>query len=191
MARSTWRLGGIRPQNHPKRRIAGAAMLFARAAQDSLAGAFEGRLREGNGASLFASLEASRDGAALIGRDRALDMGVNVVLPFLHARALLGGDEALAEAGLRLYRSAPKLADNELLREAAYLLGLPQGRLGRTACQQQGALHLYKRLLQEGDAHIYGATAGEGKALGESRRRSAPSLSLRPSHSVVRWWLPA
>lgn len=170
MPSSRWTLAGLRPQNHPKRRLAGAAALFARVAEEGLVGYCLGHIHQGNAATLGKALEAFKDGQTLIGRDRALDMAVNVGLPCLRAWASLRGDTVTAGASLKAYQGCPKLADNELLREAAYLLGLPPAQLARNACQQQGAIHLYKTLLKTGDAHIYGAS-WEGASTSEAALR--------------------
>ncbi|MBI2170467.1 MAG: DUF2851 family protein [Chloroflexi bacterium] len=169
MVPSAWRLAGLRPQNHPRRRIAGAAHLFARAAEEGLAAFYAGRARRERSPLLFSALEARENGQALIGRDRALDMAVNILLPFLHAWATLTGDASLAGASLSHYRGAPKLADNDVLREMAYLLGLPPSQMGRDARHQQGAIHLYRTLLKEGDAHLYDVPSIAPDALQERR----------------------
>ena len=167
MPPAAWRLAGLRPQNHPRRRIAGAAVLFARAIEMGPTVYFVRLAKAGEGTAFFHGLEASRDGQTLIGRDRALDTAVNIVLPCLHAWAGVTGDDGLAAACLRIYRICPKSADNELLREIAFLLDVPASHLARNASQQQGALHLYETLLQEGDAHIYGAPSPEPQAFHE------------------------
>ncbi|MBI4339716.1 MAG: DUF2851 family protein [Chloroflexi bacterium] len=167
LPRSLWCLAGLRPQNHPARRLAGAAELFARCVEPGLVLSLKAPVLQGSAAALLGALTVARGGGSLIGRDRALDIAVNAVLPTLHALGTLGGDTALAEGSLALYRRAPRLGDNEVLREMARLLGLSQGGLGRTARQQQGALHLYKALLEEGNARIYGPTSQDGESLHE------------------------
>jgi hypothetical protein len=169
MAPLAWRLAGLRPQNHPRRRIAGAAHLFARAAEEGLTAFYAGRARREKRPLLFSALEARKEGQALIGRDRALDMAVNILLPFLHAWAMLTGDAPLAEASVNHYRGAPKLADNDVLREMAYLLGLSPSQIGRDARHQQGAIHLYRTLLKEGDARLYDIPSIPPDALREQR----------------------
>jgi len=173
MPSSRWTLAGLRPQNHPKRRLAGAAVLLAGVVDEGLAVYCLRHIREGKAAPLWKALEASKDGQALIGRDRALDMAVNAALPCLHAWAERTGENEAAGACLEAYRRCPKPADNELLREAAYLLGVPPAQLARNACQQQGAIHLYKTLLKMGDAHIYGPS-WEGVSAGGAALQEAP-----------------
>ena len=82
------------------------------------------------------------DGAASIGKDRARDLAVNVVLPFLHAWS--GGG---ADGNLNLYRGFGKSQENELTREMARLLLDPSwGRLVTSARRQQGLIHLHRVL---------------------------------------------
>ena len=79
---------------------------------------------------------------ASIGRDRARELAVNVVLPFLHA--LPGGG---ADGYLDLYRRFGKPQENELTREMARLLLDPAwGQLVTSARRQQGLIHLHRVL---------------------------------------------
>ena len=78
-------------------------------------------------------------------------MAVNVVLPFIHAYASLGGASALQNTCVKLYRGFPKLEENEVTREMRRRLGT---RLGKAqpcgARRQQGLIHLYERLARAG-----------------------------------------
>jgi hypothetical protein len=81
----------------------------------------------------------------LIGSGRAGEVAVNVLLPFLHALGRVGDDAALAERALALYRRYPATAPNRVTREMARQLGGADGTASaRTACRQQGLIHLYR-----------------------------------------------
>jgi hypothetical protein len=79
MPPAMWRLRGVRPANHPWRRLSGMARFLAAAREGGLARGLEAR---------SSSLEAMAawldpDGTGLIGRGRALEVALNVFVPFL------------------------------------------------------------------------------------------------------------
>ena len=86
---------------------------------------------------------------ALIGKDRAGDLAVNVVLPFFHAFNGLYPGRVPCGDPLGFYRSFGKLQDNELIREMSAQLfdpAWPGGgplKIVNTACRQQGLLRLH------------------------------------------------
>jgi hypothetical protein len=106
---------------------------------------------------------ATATGRALIGADRAGEIAVNVVLPYLHAWGRLHHRPDVAGAALRVYRDWPPLQTNEITREMEAQLAarrtrtlpdslmgasVPESRpplFGRTARHQQGMLHMYGR----------------------------------------------
>ncbi len=78
-----WRLRGVRPANHPWKRLAGMARFLAASRGEGLAAGLAARA---------ASVEAmvawlDPDGTGLIGRDRALEIALNVFIPFLGREA--------------------------------------------------------------------------------------------------------
>ena len=146
---SRWRLFRVRPPNHPRRRIVGAADLVARFADGGLVAGMEQAAATGNPARLADALTVQdyAGKSAFIGSARARDIAVNVVLPFLHGQQALAGGARGAEAMLDLYRSYGPLADNEITRELAAALQEPGwGRLADSARRQQGLIHLQRLL---------------------------------------------
>ena len=152
MAGAEWHTFRVRPANHPRHRMAGAARLLARFLASSPAGgeaSLATALAEkvgGKPADLTAALAVKGDdtgGPAFIGADRARDMAVNVALPFCHA---LSGDAEDSPA-LALYRKFPRLQSNEITREMAERL-LPRDWAApvATARRQQGLIHLHRQL---------------------------------------------
>ena len=82
--------------------------------------------------------------AATSRRDFRVRVG-RFVLPFLHALGRATGDARLAERARDLYRRYPATAPNRVTREMARQLGGDAGAAhARTACRQQGLIHLYK-----------------------------------------------
>ena len=155
MNAAEWHCFRVRPANHPRHRIGGAARLLARCmaqssegerdAEDGLLSFFDNAVNSGKPASLTGALAVKADGKnglAYIGTGRARDMAVNVVLPFCHARQ--GGGDTVA---LALYRGFPKLQDNEVTREMKDRLLPPEwAGLVSTARRQQGLMHLHRQL---------------------------------------------
>ena len=144
-----WKLFRVRPSNHPRRRVAGAAALLTRFVDDGLLHGLA-RAAAGNPSTLTEALSVGSGdeaGAALIGSGRARDIAVNSVLPFLHGLASLTGEAGKSSAMLELYRQYGKLTENEITRELATALQPSEwGQVARTARQQQGFIHLQRLL---------------------------------------------
>jgi len=153
LAAAEWHTFRVRPSNHPRRRMAGAARLLARflaasppGGEAPLAAALAARVAGGKPSDLTAALAVKDDGdggPAFIGAGRARDMAVNVALPFCHAWSGRG-DESEAMA---LYGRFPKLQANEITREMAERLMPPEwSGVVNSARRQQGLLHLHRQL---------------------------------------------
>lgn len=148
-----WRLAGVRPANHPARRIQGAGEVLARFTGEGLLKGFERALLLGahhQDPDLVIELAAA---PPAIGRERAREMTVNVVLPFFHA--FRGENEGLSRAATQLFGLAPAGPGNRKVKDMAAQLGMGE-RLSvpLTARREQGLIHLI-----EGPCR-YGACAG-------------------------------
>ncbi|MFH1141594.1 MAG: DUF2851 family protein, partial [Chloroflexota bacterium] len=143
-----WCFAGVRPSNQPHRRLAGAAALLVGYLDNGLLAGLLPLARQKSVAALRNALTVADGGVTLIGRDRALDIAVNVVLPALHAWGRREEDQPLAESSLGLYGKAPRLAENEITREMEEMLGVAGTTRGAGAMRQQGLLHLYQVLLE-------------------------------------------
>ena len=122
---SAWCFAGIRPANQPGRRIAGAARLLTRYVDTGLLPALLPLIAGGTFQEVRRAFTVSGNDSTLIGKGRAVEIVVNVVLPFFHAWASTERDAALATCCLNLAQAAPRLEENELTREMATLLDLP------------------------------------------------------------------
>ncbi len=169
-----WRQPHVRPMNTVERRLAGMAQLFVmygetslyRAAMALCHGAWE-QPEARRGRWLYRALTAlfldvpmhlywgarsrfgSRPGRVqrLIGRQRALTIIVDAMLPLLLGEANRQGDAELAALLRACYREAPRLPDNSLLRDMSRrLLGDdPQLLVLVThARHQQGMLQVFE-----------------------------------------------
>jgi hypothetical protein len=155
-----WRPRCQRPANHPRRRLAGAARLLARApsglaayARACLTGRQIGLPSEVCPASAIrAWTVAGERGAspALVGRGRAIEILVNAVLPFLAAGGA-GADDALQEQALALFRCLPAAGAYGATAHLERALALHGGRrLTASARRQQGLLWLLHRYCRHG-----------------------------------------
>ncbi len=158
-----WQHFRVRPENAPLRRVAAAAALVERFLPIGLLAGLAGQLEsdDPSAAGLRESLTVTRDGywarhldfgrasglnPTLVGKGRASDMVVNVVLPFFHSWAEERRDTWLRNRCLELYRAHPPLSENRIIREMERML-VPDGagKVATTAIQQQGLIGLYKR----------------------------------------------
>ncbi len=171
LPRSAWRLHGVRPANHPQRRL-------ALAAHWALADNLPGRLadwcaREVPRAALCASLgetlQAGPDefwswhwslrsarlkrAQPLFGADRVTDLAINVVLPWLWIRAEEGKNASLLRGVEERYFSWPPAQDNSVLKLARQrLLGSSSRRLLRDAAAQQGLIQIVRDFCEHSDS---------------------------------------
>ena len=141
MRADRWNMFRVRPANHPARRVMGAARLVDRYVESGLVRGLEEELRGGKARRLVQALTVR----PFIGRDRACDLAVNVVLPLMHALAGIRRDAVLASLCLDLYRAFPRPVDNEVTREMRRLLSSNGAKLEITGARRhQGLMHLYK-----------------------------------------------
>jgi hypothetical protein len=154
---SCWHLFRVRPENHPARRLTGAARLLARFGDGGL---LEGVLRlVGESCSDIGRLEAgfmvgaeglrSPGDRALIGQGRAREIAINIALPFVFAWAGANSQAGLAEQALWLYRVYPRAGGNEITRGLLKLLGPKASAVVDSARRQQGLLHLDKTFCRQ------------------------------------------
>jgi len=168
-----WRFFRLRPQNFPTRRLAGMAALMMKFHENGILDLFV-RLVEGHCDHLrrlrlelegifiqradkfwrrHYQFEAHRSGASpsvpefLIGRDRAREIVVNIVVPTLWLYACDSQDGKLKNVVLELYRSYPKLPENGITRVMRLQLfgsGPKKNETVTTAWTQQGMIQLHK-----------------------------------------------
>jgi hypothetical protein len=138
-----WKLSGIRPSNHPHRRLGALGVIASRF--DVLCTAVSENGVEGF-RHIFEHLEhpywsrhwnLSADplekNIALVGSDRVTDLMINALLPSM----------SLNEARSLLHTLRGPFASGRLRRASQWLVGTVEPKLIRTAWQQQGLLQLY------------------------------------------------
>ena len=161
-----WNRYGSRPLNSVYRRLAAGALWLYRCQCDPLSWLDEClSLSGGDSKSLLQGLlsplsnESPWDGirdfqhalmprpATLIGIDRRRDIALNVLLPFLGARAELQGDSATEAIARGAWELLPRPQSNQRLQEAALRFLTPPSRwhaLITNAAQQQGMMDIYQ-----------------------------------------------
>ena len=160
----SWNLFKVRPNNSPLRRLAAITYLIQRYRETGLSASLV-ELAEDTPvaypARLVANLLVSTDGywashydfgracarlsPALLGPDRAGEIIINVIFPFIAAL----GDSALGSKAREMYRVYPALPPNAIEKHLRYQLGLAPDAVG-SASRQQGLIHLYKTRCTQG-----------------------------------------
>jgi len=92
------------------------------------------------------------DNSPLLGKGRAADIVVNVLLPFIFAWGRLNSHPELEQKSHGLYQSYPRLAVNAVEQHMIRQLGL-NGSLVNSARRQQGLIHVYNTLCTQGKCH--------------------------------------
>lgn len=164
-----WTLAGVRPPNYPTRRLAALARIVAAHSDEGLLGGLLAALQAADVRARLASLvELLEEGPAdafwstrcdfgrrylhrsprLVGKQRADDIVVNILLPFALAWADWAAEPAVSAAAREAYRAYPPLAENEITREMLERLVAGERKvrasLAGSARRQQGLLHLYR-----------------------------------------------
>lgn len=164
----SWRLFRVRPQNSPVRRLAAISHLLCRYRPEALVAAMLALVRGGRGqgpghverglvvpsrgywVDHFDFGRTARGlGSSLLGRQRAADIAINVLLPFALAWAESCGDAELRAGVLELYRGYPRLTPNTVEKHMQEQLAVGRKVLA-SARRQQGALLIYRDVCARG-----------------------------------------
>ncbi len=171
LPRSLWRFGGQRPANHPQRRLALAAHwlaagdLISRLERWCLTGVPDKALVE----SLMQILQIRKDDfwswhwtmrsarlkrpQPLLGPARATDLAVNVILPWLWARASEGNNQELRALLESRFIAWPASEDNAVLLLARQrLFGGVSRRVLQSAAAQQGLIQIVRDFCDHSNA---------------------------------------
>lgn len=171
MPRQMWRLSGLRPANHPQRRLALAAhwvtagdlvpkleRWFASSVADnelllSLLDVLPAEHDEYWSWYWTLSSKRMKVPQPLIGPPRVTDIAMNVVLPWCWMRAAAGKSTRLQETAEHRYFAWPKAEDNAVLRLARQrLFGGSNLRQIKTAAAQQALLQIVRDFCQHSNA---------------------------------------
>jgi hypothetical protein len=171
LPRTVWKFHGLRPANHPQRRLALASHWLA---AENLVSKIEAwcaaelpdkKLLE----SLHEIFQVERDEfwswhwtfksarmikpLPLLGEARITDLAVNVVLPWLWIRAKEGRNEKLQREVERRFFAWPAAEDNSVLKLARQrLLGTSNARALKDAARQQGLMQIVRDFCEHSNA---------------------------------------
>ena len=171
LPREVWKFYGLRPANHPQRRLALASHWLA---SENLVSKIEDwcapELPEKKRVeSLHEIFQIERDEfwswhwtfksarlakpQPLLGAARVTDLAVNVVLPWLWIRAREGGNEKFQREVERRFFAWPAAEDNSILKLARQrLLGTSNARFLKGAAQQQGLMQIIRDFCEHSNA---------------------------------------
>ncbi len=168
-----WRRGSSRPQNSPERRIAALIKILnetdrkplartaclAKECKDcknflsSVAKLLICHHKLWNNFTNF-TCERSRS-SAVMGRDAALEIMVNVILPALHAASQISPNElfnGLGDFAEHAWQEIPKTQDNRIINNAAAKWFGSRSDFNKTvnsAAARQGVIHLYRQYCEK------------------------------------------
>ena len=162
MSASDWEFFRVRPVNFPARRIAAMSRLLLRYRDGGLLAGLLGEVDKLPADASHDELEkaliigagdgyrpAGKNGPSLLGRERAADIVINVLLPFTMAWSRINTRPELAEKAAGLYRRYPALKENTIARHMRRQLGIA-GPAIHTARRQQGLLHIFQTFCTTG-----------------------------------------
>jgi hypothetical protein len=165
-----WRRDGLRPFNTPERRVAAAVMLIRRFGEHPLRYFVNLSMKVGSYKVFIEEMLAAlalhdeiwdywinfhkpkKSAAAILGRSRALELAVNVILPAMYAFGRLEKRKGVADFALAAWKELPAMQDNTVLRTVAakwFGDGEPAAVLKKSAAAGQGAIQLYREFCRK------------------------------------------
>lgn len=174
LPRAAWKFHGVRPVNHPSRRLALASHWladnkFISKIESWIADGKEDATPAATSAGLNRILQVNLDDfwswhitfksarskkpQPLLGDARVTDLAVNVILPWLWIRAVEGGNEKIQKEIERRYFAWPPAEDNSILKLARQrLLGTSNAKFLKTAAAQQGLIQIVRDFCEHSNA---------------------------------------
>ena len=170
LPRPLWKFHSMRPANHPQRRLALAAhWLAAGALPEKFTRWCALKSEISPTESLLKILQVPRDEfwswhwtirsarlkkpQPLLGLTRVTDLAVNVIMPWLWARAVEGRNEKIQRALQERFNAWPAAEDNSILKLARQrLLGVAGRSVLKTAATQQGLMQVVRDFCEHSNA---------------------------------------
>jgi len=177
LPRRVWKFHGLRPANHPQRRVALASHWLADKnfiskiewwGAETENGTATRRPSQKLATSLREILEANDEfwswhwtfksarmekSQPLLGDALVTDLAVNVILPWLWIRAKEGGNEKIRREVEQRFFAWPAAEDNSVLKLARQrLLGTASARVLKTAAAQQGLMQIVRDFCEHSNA---------------------------------------
>jgi len=162
MKETDWCFFRVRPANFPTRRLVALSYLLTRYYKSGLLRGILDLVREapigvgyrwlGNGL-IVAGQDywakhsdfgiTRKRGLALLGQEKAAEIVINTILPFVYAWGEAANEPKLEKKAIEIYRHYPRLGDNELSRHMKQQF-LLEPNVDLSACQHQGLIHIFK-----------------------------------------------
>ena len=164
-----WELFKVRPGNYPVRRIAALSHWLYRYRESGITSALLDLVRRTPCGPAHIALESAlfvtaegywadhynfglphpEAGPVVLGRERAAEIIINVVLPFSLAWSRMSADPELGSRAREIYAHYPRLEINSLERHMLNQLALRPRQIN-SARRQQGLIHIYQTLCTRG-----------------------------------------
>jgi len=178
MDRSAWHFFRLRPNNFPTRRIAGASYILKRFINIGLLEKctrlmlnFPHKYRKLRTEleSLFICKEegywknhyllntqnnTTINSSTLIGRERAVTIIINIIIPCVHAYALETEDITLKLLTQEIIRHYPNHTSNSIIRNMTKTLKISEKKFINSSLRQQGLIHLYKNYCRRNECDL-------------------------------------
>jgi len=166
-----WNMAGVRPLNNPNRRIAAVCIMirnFGLLPFDNILKIFNSYSCHHKICKKFKETLACRDDlwdnysspyhklkkkAAVLGESRALDIMVNVILPFIYAYSDIHSLAATKEKALSAWKCLPPCQSNIVLKICSNRWLIPHERakqVFKSGAAQQGAMFISKKFCELG-----------------------------------------
>jgi hypothetical protein len=185
MSPGSWRLFRIRPCNSPFRRLAAMSYLLVKYRREGLLKGMLNLMYSVSDAAKPRDLEKglviSTDRISYLGKNRAAEIIVNVLLPFAFAYGENNNEPELSGKSLALYTNYPGLEMNSLVRHMTGQLGLDKIAVNK-AIRQQGLIHIYKNLCTRGRCQE--CPLSEFKTGRDVQRKPVNLTSLEPEETA-------
>jgi hypothetical protein len=164
---SEWCFFRVRPDNFPIHRLIALSYIVGRYYQFGLLKGILNLVREtpekkghrwiedgimitGSGCwdNRFDFRTGTKENPSLLGRSKAAEIIVNILLPFTCACGKLYSESELEARAIKLYTNYPGLENNQLLRYMRQQLSV-RPDFSLTALQQQGLIHIFKNYCRQ------------------------------------------
>ncbi len=169
MKETDWCFFRVRPDNFPTRRLVALSYILARYNKSGLLPGIVKLVKKAPRGSEHRWLEngltiasqgywanhfdfgvTKKASSALLGREKAAQIAINTILPFVCAWDEISAEPKLKKKAAEIYHHYPKPGDNELTRYMKQQL-LLKPDVGLSACQQQGLIHIFKNYCRHRD----------------------------------------
>jgi hypothetical protein len=149
-----WELYKVRPDNLPALRIEALSHLLYYYRERGWLQSFVNIIRQNPLDRMRQKLESAfvvktKDGRVLLGKDRAAEIIINVLLPFAWSWSRRNHEPNLSRKVMKIYRLYPRMESNSIERHMLQQLSLDRRQVN-SARRQQGLIHLYKNRCTQG-----------------------------------------